>query len=75
LKNPDFSLFKNVQMRGAREIDERRRLLIRWSEAIEAQRSRWAFFNSLTGFDPNAGIVAFRERRDQICLTVSDALG
>jgi hypothetical protein len=35
-------------MRGAREIDERRRIY-RYvgGEAIEAQRSRWAFFKSL----------------------------
>jgi hypothetical protein len=26
LKNPDSRLFKKVQMRGAREIDERRRI-------------------------------------------------
>ena len=29
-------------------IDERRRtLVVRWSESIEAQRSRWAFFTVL----------------------------
>jgi hypothetical protein len=35
VEKPDFRLFKKLQMRGAREIDEEAYLLIRWSEAIE----------------------------------------
>ena len=48
LKNADCGLFKNVQMRGAQKIDERRRIY-RYveREGDQVQRSRWGFFNSL----------------------------
>ena len=38
---------KGPNARRARNRRAEAYLLIRWSEAIEAQRSRWAFFNSL----------------------------
>jgi hypothetical protein len=38
---------KGPDARRARNRRVQAYLLIRWNEAIEAQRSRWAFFNSL----------------------------
>ena len=42
---------KGPNARRARNRRAEAYLLIRWSEAIEAQRSRWAFFNSLFTYD------------------------
>jgi hypothetical protein len=42
---------QNVQIRGAREIDERRRTYpVRWSEAIERNEAGWGFFTGPTRF-------------------------
>src|SRR4030095_6383173 len=48
---------KGPDARRARNRRAEAYLLIRWSEAIEAQRSRWAFFNSLLNIEPPLGFL------------------
>jgi hypothetical protein len=49
VKNPDSRLFqKGPDARRAKNRRAEAYLLIRWSEAIERNDSRWAFFNSLS---------------------------
>ncbi|MDQ5985622.1 MAG: hypothetical protein CSYNP_01336 [Syntrophus sp. SKADARSKE-3] len=41
------SMFKNVQMQGAQKLRNEAYIEVRRVTKLAAQRSRWAFFNSL----------------------------